>query len=398
MKRLYIIAGPMSSGNRMLAALMVRAGCFGSGSTDQPKDEEYFTHDCSVAIEHAAGPGGLSRMDKLLSAASEKGYLPRIIWLNRDPAAQVKSMVSAGHAPDENQAWLGISHSHSTIGHLIRKFCCSFYMLSYEAIVARPHASLKALLEWCKLPTSTMNQPFVWQGRKTRAIYDANSRWMGDEPAQRIEHSKELTWWPERGMGFYPVPDLSKYDHDYFSKYQGYASTPMGAKLNVARMELVAKHAGFNNPNMVDVGIGSGSFLEGWNYHCEQHSRRPHLSRGYDVNPVGIGWLQQRELWLDPYKDPVDVATFWDSLEHIADPSRIVSRIGQWAFVSIPIFMDSDHVLRSKHFRKDEHFWYFTHDGLVRWFYGQGFNLVESNRMEEEVGREDIGTYVFRRR
>jgi len=29
--------------------------------------------------------------------------------------------------------------------------------------------------------------------------------------------------------------------------------------------------------------------------------------------------------------------------------------------------------------------------------YDKGFELVEMNRMEEEIGREDIGTYVFKR-
>jgi N-acetylglutamate synthase-like GNAT family acetyltransferase len=32
------------------------------------------------------------------------------------------------------------------------------------------------------------------------------------------------------------------------------------------------------------------------------------------------------------------------------------------------------------------------------WFSRLGFELIEKNNMETELGREDISTYVFRRR
>ena len=87
----------------------------------------------------------------------------------------------------------------------------------------------------------------------------------------------------------------------------------------------------------------------------------------------------------------------WDVLEHIDDPDLAVARAAQFVFVSIPIFSDSTDILTSHHFRKDEHIWYFTDEGLRGWFNQQGFECVEQNRRECELGRKGIGTYVFRR-
>jgi hypothetical protein len=89
--------------------------------------------------------------------------------------------------------------------------------------------------------------------------------------------------------------------------------------------------------------------------------------------------------------------TFWDSLEHIEDMELIISKITEWAFVSIPIFDNAEHCLKSKHFRKDEHFWYFTNQGIKAWFRSQGFECVEENSMESQLGREDIKSYAFKR-
>jgi hypothetical protein len=41
--------------------------------------------------------------------------------------------------------------------------------------------------------------------------------------------------------------------------------------------------------------------------------------------------------------------------------------------------------------------WYFTDRGLTSYMAEKGFLLVQRNTMEQVVGREDIGTYAFKR-
>lgn len=196
-----------------------------------------------------------------------------------------------------------------------------------------------------------------------------------------------LVWLPERGMGYYPVPlDDAPYDADYFAKYQTYAGSDIGRSLNAYRVALVDKYV---SADVVDIGIGCGTFIE---------ARGTARTKGYDINPAGVVWLKDRGLYVDLYaSEGVDAITCWDSLEHIPEPHKLLSRVKRYVFVSIPIFEGPDHVLASKHYRKDEHLWYFTHGGLIRWMAGYGFGLIESDDGETKAGREGIGTFVFKR-
>lgn len=158
--------------------------------------------------------------------------------------------------------------------------------------------------------------------------------------------------------------------------------------LTKVRVNLVSAY--LRGGKIVDVGIGCGDFVREYNALFGG-------ATGYDVNPVGISWLKRRECWRDPYAAPVKHACFWDSLEHIYDPSVLLRNVQETVFVSIPIFTDIDHVRRSKHFRRDEHYWYFTSGGLLHYMKALGWRCVERTWMETDLGREDIETYVFKR-
>ncbi len=191
-------------------------------------------------------------------------------------------------------------------------------------------------------------------------------------------------WFPERGYGWYPADPSGAYGGEYFEKYVGYARTPMGRELTCRRVEFVNSCVGL--AEVLDVGIGCGAFIE---------ARGSTL--GYDVNPRGVEWLLERSIFLDPYAVMVSNATFWDSLEHIREPERLIDRVLGCVVVSLPIFTSPEHVLRSRHFRRDEHYHYWTEDGLTRWFRGRGFRLVRSATFDSDLGRDGIGTYAFRR-
>ena len=206
-------------------------------------------------------------------------------------------------------------------------------------------------------------------------------------------YPNEFVWFPERGYGYFPVSFADMpYDKAYFERYQKQDRSEIGDKLNAARVALVAKYM---QPGKVlcDVGIGGGRFIEDAAEVLGTKSLR-----GYDVNPEAERWIHSRAAWHDIYSWHMDAATFWDSLEHIHFPEVILANIKEYLFVSLPIFTGPEHVLRSKHFRKDEHCHYWTDDGFKRYMTDAGFELVESNTMEQDAGREDIGTYVFRRK
>lgn len=197
-----------------------------------------------------------------------------------------------------------------------------------------------------------------------------------------------LVWLPEHGVGYYPVNlDDHPYDAHYWAKYVAYSKTPLGERLNAFRVDLVNK---YTRGVVLDFGIGCGAFIEG---------RRGAPTVGYDINPVAVDWLQARKIYLNPWHERIDSATFWDALEHVPNPGPLLDAIRRYAFVSMPIYRGSPADLpKWKHFRPDEHCWYFTHEGFVAWMSGHGFELVECSDYETKVGREDIETFVFRRR
>lgn len=185
-------------------------------------------------------------------------------------------------------------------------------------------------------------------------------------------------------MGFIDPGDAQVYDDSYFANYAKLADTDIGRRLNAARLAMLARH--WDGAGVVDIGIGAGTFCEA----------RPG-TMGFDVNPVGIEWLRARRLFVDPYETPVDVACFWDAIEHILEPAPLLANIRHLILVSLPIFRGAAHVLSSKHRKPGEHIYYWTDSGFRSFMAMQGWRCVETNDEETRIGREDIRSYAFRR-
>lgn len=192
---------------------------------------------------------------------------------------------------------------------------------------------------------------------------------------------EQLTWIPKLGIGFYPVK-ANPYNAEYFEAYNAIKETPIGLALNEARVNLVNK---YTSGSVLDIGIGNGAFVEA-----------RENTWGFDINPVAVKWLIDCNKYRHPLRG-ADALTFWDSLEHIHNPTLMLQGAKEFVFVSCPIYDDVEHVLRSKHFKPDEHCWYWTVEGLVKYMDMFGFQVQEVNWMETAIGREDIATFVFKR-
>lgn len=199
--------------------------------------------------------------------------------------------------------------------------------------------------------------------------------------------SPTLTWWPKLGYGYFPVDEFlagrQPYDERYWERYHTYVDTEIGRALNEARVELVKRHW---PGQVVDVGIGSGQFIEA-------HGN----ARGYDICAPAVRWLCERELFSDPGAELVEAVTCWDSLEHFRRPQDLLDRVLKWAFISMPVYQSAEDALNSRHFRPDEHYWYFTREGFERWASGRGWMIVEFSRVESELGRDSIGSWALKR-
>lgn len=182
-------------------------------------------------------------------------------------------------------------------------------------------------------------------------------------------------------MGFDSTPEIV-YGDRYWREYQQRDASAMGEALTAARIEFVSRHyAG----EIVDIGVGGGRFV------------REARCRGYDINPLAVEWLDNSGRYQDPFADPIEAATCWDSLEHMPSPETFLRTVTKWLFVSIPVENTLADWLTSPHYKPGEHLWYWSTSGFINWVFDQGFELMELSDFEIRLGRHDIKSFAFKR-
>lgn len=163
----------------------------------------------------------------------------------------------------------------------------------------------------------------------------------------------------------------------------------IGKRLLNARIKLINQYSSSNSV-LLDVGSGSGYLLK--NIQIKH-------KYGFDVNPESIKWLVEKKLWLDIDKKlpHLDIVCFFDVLEHIKTPQKLIKKllIQTTIIISIPIFDNMHNIKTSKHYRPDEHYHYFTRKGLISFMKQCGCKLITENNDETLCGREKIMTFVF---
>ena len=189
-------------------------------------------------------------------------------------------------------------------------------------------------------------------------------------------------WSEELGRGWHTRPAM-RYEGQYFAHYQKLDSTQMGALLTRARLDLVSKYCA--PYKTLDIGIGGGRYV------------LESCGDGYDVCEDAVKWLETMGSYVDPYKQKVSSVTCWDSLEHIPEPEKLLAQVKDWLFVSLPVCDTQTEWLRSKHYKPSEHLFYFSTRGLIEWCASLGFECLEVNKMESNLGREGISTFVLKR-
>ncbi len=201
----------------------------------------------------------------------------------------------------------------------------------------------------------------------------------------------QLVWFQRLECGYVAPRMPFLYGREYFEEYGLRSRLMTSDKLMLIRRNFVVE---FWNAGVLDFGCGALTFVE-----YMRHHEHPPTTTGYDINPWSVASLVNSDIYQEPYtgKKP-EAVTFWDTLEHLEDPERIINRVGQWAFVCMPIYEDMQHVRGSKHYKPGEHIWYFTDRGIRMMFDRCGFECVGAHGKENGAGRSGIKSYAFRKR
>ncbi len=173
-------------------------------------------------------------------------------------------------------------------------------------------------------------------------------------------------------------PDPSIYDRSYEIKYSRYENTPIGREIQNLRCEVVRRHLKLGPEyNLLDFGCGVGSFVK---FMDTDHYINV---EGFDINPYvkfcDISVLFKR----------YNVVTFWDSLEHLRDPVKIIRGLNpEYLFICSPSTDDWDgDITQWRHYMPQEHCHYFNKLSLTVLLEDCGYKVLEVTYDESKLRR-----------
>ena len=160
-KRIFIVAGPESSGNRLVARLLVKAGCWGDGSTvqrlDAPVRDGNVETICGLvgvaenlvlvrSFPHAKKWINLKDVADLFR---DGGFEPFLVITRRNWPCTVLSQMSAGHVKTGGEAFANIANAERRLAIEVKRVRCKHMVMDYDFLVSHPKAATAWLLRWC---------------------------------------------------------------------------------------------------------------------------------------------------------------------------------------------------------------------------------------------------------
>jgi hypothetical protein len=180
-------------------------------------------------------------------------------------------------------------------------------------------------------------------------------------------------------------PKLIGYDKNYFENYKQRSQTEMGHKLHAFRKTYVEC---FCDPDdkIIDYGTGYGELVVNSNRWF-----------GYDIMEET---KQKLGTQFDDSVENYEAVCLFDVLEHICNPTNLLTRVKDKLFVTIPLFQNWNNLLSItswRHWKPGEHLFYASPTGFEQFVNSSGFKTIDKNEIESSLGRLDIFTYYFRR-
>lgn len=174
---------------------------------------------------------------------------------------------------------------------------------------------------------------------------------------------------------------MNIYDQAYYKRYKKRAKSKKGQEIYRSRWELVEKYC-HGDMTLLDYGCGPGAFHES--------SANGFKTSGYDVNPhCGFS--------VPPLHD-IDIMTMWDVIEHLDDPSEPINTFRpKYLFISTPNVEAVGHweVEDWKHYRPDEHLWYFGLNSLTGLLARLGYEILEFNYEEGGIRDPENANHII---
>ncbi len=183
------------------------------------------------------------------------------------------------------------------------------------------------------------------------------------------------------GVIYQVTYDKFVYDETYIGR--AYAAAPREAMSNL-RFGYVVGSIGHVPKSLLDVGYGGGDFLR-------VAQRAVPEIYGYDIAPIYP--LHDIPVLDSMFDRPVEVVTFFDSLEHFEDIAVVRDLRAKFVCISLPWchYPSNDWFENWKHRKPNEHLWHFNHQSLTLFMKKMGFELLNFCNIEDGIRKPDDG-------
>ncbi len=176
-------------------------------------------------------------------------------------------------------------------------------------------------------------------------------------------------------------PILINYDNKYV--IDRYISTPTKDIMSYLRLGFLIGSIGHIPNSIMDVGYGSGAFLEA----CL--TIIPNVY-GNDVQPAyplndNIKFIE------DITSIECEVMTFFDSIEHFEDIEFVSKLKAKYIIISVPWCYNSDDMVwfeNWKHRRENEHIYHFNETTLIKFMERHNYKLKHFCNVEDSIRKD----------
>lgn len=174
MKTCYFVFGPESSGNRLMARLLIAAGCYGDGDVIQRLDKRIPRNKDKIVLIRSFPHGSRNgnrhwpSIPALSDDMKRHGYNPIAIVMLRDLKAMVRSQVRANHVLDTNEAMLNCIRALQTIFCGLEEARIYYIPVNYESLVQQKMGLIEWLFPLIGLPVLK---------ELPEELYDGNEKW-----------------------------------------------------------------------------------------------------------------------------------------------------------------------------------------------------------------------------
>lgn len=149
--RCFLIVGPERSGNRLVASILVAAGCHGAGATFQPFGQSLPTkEDPAVVIRSLPHGNRWPNLSAIRWELLDRGYEMILVIACRDMGCTLQSQVASG--TDPSTALANIKRAYRTLFHFAGRRDVASVVVPYESLVLHPVGAPAALLARLGLP------------------------------------------------------------------------------------------------------------------------------------------------------------------------------------------------------------------------------------------------------